>query len=139
MRPRKTLLLLARNDGELGLWRMRLETAGYRVVCALDLDELARGLNENPETAVVVSQWGSPDVARVLKGFHAVMIGAEAKLLLIDLPQSPDYVCDAIETSGPALVARVRERVKVLAARRRGPKRMAGRELAPAVFEAVPA
>ncbi len=133
MRPPKVVALLARNEQEMGEWRCSLRTAGYRVHAVLSLTALKAALVENPTTCVVVSQWGSPNVATIVAQFNVENPDAQCKLLLFDLPGGTDVPCDALEVSGPGLAARVKDTIERLSSKKRGPKAAAGRVRGPAI------
>lgn len=113
MRPRREILLLMRNELELGQWRMKLELWGYRVTPCLTLAEALECLRF-PIDLVVTSIPGSAGADRLAKSM--------LKVLLFDVATTcPPGLAIRTEPRGPVLAERVREAVKMLTERKRGP------------------
>ena len=114
MRPRKEVLLLMRNEDELGAWRMRLEVWGYRVSTSLDPAEAIRYPGLHLVDAVATSIPGRAGADALVRHHQRV--------LLFDVPAScPPGHAHRIESRGPVLPERVREALKTMCARKRGP------------------
>lgn len=118
MKPRKKVLLLARNDVDLSLWSMRLDVAArYAVLAATTPEEARVQLAKHPDCSLVLTQWAAEPVIGALR-----RQGRKVLLFDCDRAEAAQSTADGYEVAGPALVARVLERARGLLACRRGPK-----------------
>lgn len=118
MRPRKKVVLLARSHEELSFWRMRIELAGrYSVLPAFTVGEALDHLYTSPEACFVLVQIPDMDGIKSLKARGAAVV-----LFDCGPVQVSDTPADRVEVSGPALVARVLELMRIMTASKRGPK-----------------
>ncbi len=118
-RPKTKVVLLARTDIDLSLWRMRLELAGYAVLGTLNPGEAVSLALATWDVRVAVAQGAAnPTVA-------ALQCGGKVRVLVIDghraAQASTLAECFLLpEASTPAEVANC---LKALAARKRGPQK----------------
>lgn len=113
MRPRREVLLLMRNEEELGQWRMKIELWGYRVHPCVTLAEAQEALRF-PIDIIATSIPGSAGAnALAARGVKIVVFDVGPHCALGDATR--------VEPRGPVLAERVRESLKTLTARKRGP------------------
>lgn len=117
MRPRIDLVLLCRSDAELSRWRFLIELRGpFRVhgtTCVGEARKLLRDLHW--------CELAATNVPGEL-GADALADGAD-KVLLFGVPVAPTETrAERVLVGAPGSPAEVMEAVRVLAARKRGPK-----------------
>jgi hypothetical protein len=119
MRPRYKVVLLARTDIELSLWRMRLQLAGYEVLGTLSPGEaVSMALATWDVRAAVVQTASNPTIA-------ALQCDGRVKVMVIDghpaaLPKTLAERFLLPDASTPAEVVR---QLRLLTERKRGPKK----------------
>ncbi len=117
MRPRKKVVLVAANEQDMSLWKVRIELVGYFVDTAPN-SVLAADIIPG-SSAVVVIGGDDRDVAMVKLGNY------ESKVLAVAGVHSEQCQADARELPGRELVERVLRTLRVLTSRKRGPKNKA--------------
>ena len=118
MRPRKRIVVLARTQAELSDWRFKLELAGYAVTGATTL-KAARELEiEITPDAVMTLLPGNLSI-RLLQA------GGRFKVLLADCTpeEAEGTAAEMFVLRGKRVVEHVRDALRVMVARKRGPKR----------------
>ena len=128
MRPRKTILLVDSNEQSLSVRSFLLDTRGYRVVAvgsareALDLVERAApGAIDLLLAELLLPQMDGNELVR-----RAKMRQPELRAMLVSgTVTAPDRAiyADAFLPKGACSAAEMLERVRVLVARKRGPKK----------------
>ena len=135
MRPRKEIVLLCRDELEVSWWRMPVELREFRVNAFTSVGEACAFLESAPHCLLAMTTipgvLGADGLAKVERvtpapggnhGSHAVV--NKLKVLLVGVPQYPaNTLAAAVETQGPELVRRAMEALRILAARKRGPKK----------------
>jgi CheY-like chemotaxis protein len=138
MRPKSVILLVGQREAELALWRFLLDTRGYRVLTATTVPEavdllgridvrvavveleMELELGASPSLSVMnmLRKWGRGEVRTVLV--------AKTKRPGVVAHQAPDtlpHQADALLYAGPHLHTELVERLRVMCARKPGPKR----------------
>ncbi len=130
MRPRKTILCVEDNEQILSIRKFLLETRGYRVLamsCAAEALELlstsAPGTIDLLLSDVIMPQMDGNELVRRAKQMHP---GLPA-LLVSGTVASFDRAAaaDAFLPKGGCTPAEVLDRIRILVARKRGPKKQA--------------
>lgn len=128
MRPRKTILCVEDNEQVLSVRKFLLETRGYRVVAmrtaaeALEYLQVAvQGTVDLLLTDLLLPQMDGNDLIRRAKQLHPGLPG----LLVSGTVTSFDRAAaaDAFLPKGASSPAEVLDRIKILVARKRGPKK----------------
>jgi hypothetical protein len=114
MRPRKEVLLVMKNEAELGIWKMKLEVWGYR---AQTCESTAAALEHLRNFPVFAAATSLPSAALALAARMDQVLLFGGTIALANL------TVGRFEPQGPALEARVREALRILVVRKRGPLR----------------
>ena len=121
MRPPKKILLVASDEDHLGVLRFILETQRFRVTAAASAVEAAEILRTH-FFEVLLCEWPLPGIEALLDQARAIDDQLRSLVLATSLKETPEGVyADAIATRGCSN-AELLERVRILAARKRGPK-----------------
>ena len=125
MRPRKLILCMDTNERSLAVRRFLLETRGFRAIAATSLQQAAEILSTQ-QVDLVVAELRLPQ-------FDGNAMIAQLKQLLPEMPMllTSDSVragerphqADAFLGKGNSSPAEMIERIRVMSARKRGPKR----------------
>ena len=138
MRPKKTILCVDHNEQTLSVRKFMLETRGYRVLSALS-GEKALEVFRNGGIDLVLSDLVLPDVdgnelVRRMKEFSpevpTILVSATVKAF------ERANRADAFLPKGACTPAEVLERIRIMSARKRGPKKTSMRHQTP--FEGAP-
>lgn len=130
MRPRKVILLVDGNEQTLSVRTFMLETRGYRVVTAGSANEALELLRDKlpGEVDLLMSDLQLPqmdgnELARFAKCIHYTL----PVLLVSSISTNFDRAAhaDAFLPKGACSPAEILDRVKILVARKRGPKKTA--------------
>jgi DNA-binding response OmpR family regulator len=124
VRPKKRILVIDSSETRLSTRRFVLETRGLAVAGASTPDE-ARDLANSFQPEVIVAAWPftSGDLGRLLGQLHDELPFAPTLLIAESLVESPSSVtADATVLKGGCSMAEIVERIKILAARKRGPR-----------------
>lgn len=117
MKPKTKVLLLLTDENELGLWRFRLEVGGrYRVLGATDPMTALELVAEYPDCRIAATT--SEDSVAILR--MALQLDS---VLLFGMKKAPDrsLAHRVVVNDGTGCVDLVRNAVREMAARRRGP------------------
>jgi CheY-like chemotaxis protein len=137
MRPRKTILCVDDNEQILSVRKFLLETRGYRVVSASCASEALESLqNATPGSIdllladLMMPQMDGNELARRAKQIHPCL----PALLISGTVTSFDRAgfADAFLPKGACTPAELLDRIRVLVARKRGPKKQPVSVAAPA-------
>ena len=128
MRPKKTILCVDDNESILSVRTFLLETRGYRVVTAHSakeaLDRIERSLPGSIDLLLcdlLMPQMDGNELVRRAKQLHP---GLPAMIISGTVNSFDRAVCaDVFLPKGAATPAELIERVRVLVARKRGPKK----------------
>jgi two-component system response regulator CpxR len=128
MRPRKTILCVEDNEHILSVRKFLLETRGYRVIaltCAAEaleyLNHAAQGSVDLLMSDLIMPRMDGNELIRRAKQIHPGL----PTLLISGTVTSFDRAAaaDAFLPKGACAPAEVLERIRILVARKRGPKK----------------
>jgi len=128
MRPRKTILCVEDNEAVLSVRKFLLETRGYRVIsvaCAQEALEHLQGALPGAIdlllTDLVLPQMDGNELVRRAKQLHpglpALLVSGTVKSF------EQAMAADAFLPKGACTPAEVLDRIRILVARKRGPKK----------------
>ena len=122
-RPKKRILLIDANELRLSARRFMLTTHGYAVFGAVDVSEALQACAVHaPEVAFIVCP--IPGLARLVRDLHAMFPTIRTLLFAEGLKSEPENIYTDVMLHGWPPVSEILERLKVLAARKRGPHKM---------------
>jgi two-component system response regulator CpxR len=128
MRPRKTILCVEDNEQILSVRKFLLETRGYRVLPMTCAAEALEYLNGAPQgtvdlliSDVIMPQMDGNELVRKAKEMHPAL----PTLLISGTVTSFDRAAaaDAFLPKGACTPAEILDRIRILVARKRGPKK----------------
>ncbi|QHN02705.1 response regulator [Granulicella sp. WH15] len=128
MRPKKTILCIDDNEQILSVRTFLLETRGYRVIAvgspqeALEiLERTAQGAIDLLLTDLLMPQMDGNDLVRKARQIHPAL----PTMIVSGTVTSYDraLAADAFLPKGASSAAELLERIRVLVARKRGPKK----------------
>jgi two-component system response regulator CpxR len=130
MRPKKVLLCVDDNEQELSVTKFMLETNGYRVLAATTGQEAISIFGSAPQIDLVLADATMPQMSgrqlverlKRLKNYVPMM-------LLGDTPAATGemHAADAMVARKNCSTQELLERIKVMSARKRGPRKGAQR------------
>ena len=128
MRPRKTILYVEDNEQVLSVRKFLLETRGYRVVAmngaaeALEyLEGVAQGSVDLLLTDLLMPQMDGNELIRKAKLVHPGLPTLLVSGTVTNFDRAPS--ADAFLPKGACTPAEVLDRIRILVARKRGPKK----------------
>jgi two-component system response regulator CpxR len=136
MRPRKTILCVDDNEQILSVRKFLLETRGYRVVAVRTAAEALEQLQEAMPGSVdlllsdlILPQMDGNELARRAKEMHPTLPALLVSGTVTSFERAAS--ADAFLPKGACTPVEMLDRIKILVARKRGPKKQ------PAAVEAV--
>ncbi len=130
MRPKKVILCVDDNEQELSVLKFMLETNGYRVLAAANGQEAVAIFATAPQIDLVLTDTAMPHMTggQLVERLKR-MRGHVPMILLGDLhpPGAEIHVADAMITRKSCSTQELLERIKVMSARKRGPRKGAQR------------
>jgi two-component system, OmpR family, response regulator CpxR len=136
MRPKKIILCVDDNEQELSVLKFMLATNGYRVVSANNGQE-AIGIFADTAVDLVLSDYAMPQMNGDQLVNRLKQIAAHVPMILLGDPQKMGdnlHAADALLAKKSCSSQELLERIKVMSARKRGPRkgmpRLAQTELA---------
>ncbi len=136
MRPRKTILCVENNEQVLSVRKFLLETRGYRVLAmssaAEALEHLQNALPNSIDlllSDLILPQMDGNELIRRAKGMHPTL----PALLISGTVTNFDRAAaaDAFLPKGACTPAEMLDRIRILVARKRGPKKQVQSVLVP--------
>jgi two-component system, OmpR family, response regulator CpxR len=130
MRPKKIILCVNDNEQELSVMSFMLNTNGYRVVPAtngLEAIELFSGM----QVDLVLADYTMPQMNGNQLVNRLKQIASHVPMILLGDPQSMGgqiHVADALIAKKQCSPQDLLERVKIMSARKRGPRKGAARQ-----------
>jgi CheY-like chemotaxis protein len=128
MRPRKTILCVEDNEQILSVRKFLLETRGYRVIamtCAAEalmlLRQAEQGSIDLLMSDVVMPQMDGNELVRRAKQLHPGMPTLLVSGTVVNFERAA--AADAFLPKGACTPAEVLDRIRILVARKRGPKK----------------
>ena len=136
MRPKKVILCVNNNEQELSVLRFMLMTNGYRVLSALNGHEAIAIFAAAPQVDLVLAETNMPGMSGVQLAERLKRVRYHAPTILLgDAPamNGDIHMADAVLARKSCSSQELLERVKVMSARKRGPRK--GAERMPLVEE----
>ena len=138
MRPKKVILCVNHNEQELSVLKFMLATNGYRVVSAVSGQE-AIGVFKETAVDLVLADFALPQMSGKQLVERLKGIAAHVPMILLGDPQAMNngiQSADALLAKKSCTSQELLERIKLMSARKRGPRkgtqRVAATELAAA-------
>ena len=133
MRPKKVILCVDDNEQELSVLKFMLATNGYRVVSATNGRE---AISIFSETAVdlVLTDYSMPQMNGCQLVERLKQIAAHVPMILLGDPQKMAgemHAADALLAKKSCSPQELLERIKVMSARKRGPRKGSQRQASP--------
>jgi CheY-like chemotaxis protein len=138
MRPKKVILCVDDNEQDLSVLKFMLETNGYRVLPALNGQE-AVGIFAENLVDLVLTDFAMPQMNGDQLVSRLKQIGTHVPMILMGDPQKMAglmHGADALLAKKTCSPQELLERIKVMSARKRGPRKGVQR-VAPPVELAV--
>lgn len=138
MRPKKIILCVNDNEQELSVLKFMLSTNGYRVMSACNGHE-AIGIFSEMQVDLVLSEFAMPQMSGDQLVRRLKQIAAHIPMILLGDPQKMGdalHGADALLAKKNCSPHELLERIKVMSARKRGPRKGSTR-IAPAAALAV--
>jgi two-component system response regulator CpxR len=138
MRPKKIILCVDDNEQELSVLKFMLATNGYRVESACTGQE-AIGIFTEMQVDLVLADFGMPQMNGDQLIDRLKQIASHVPMILLGDPQkmsSEIHAADALLAKKNCTPQELLERIKVMSARKRGPRKGSVR-MTPAVELAV--
>ena len=135
MRPKKVILCVDDNEQELSVLTFMLETNGYRVLSALNGSE-AIGLFAQHPVDLVLADFGMPHMNGSQLVDRLKQIAQHIPMILLGDPQKMGgdmHSADALLAKRNCTAQELLEKIKVMSARKRGPRK--GSVRAPAMAD----
>jgi CheY-like chemotaxis protein len=125
MRPKKVILCVDDNEQELSVLKFMLATNGYRVVSALNGQE-AIGIFAETPVDLVLADFAMPQMNGSQLVDRLKQISQHIPMILLGDPQkmgSDIHGADALLAKKNCTSQELLERIKVMSARKRGPRK----------------
>ncbi len=125
MRPKKIILCVNDNEQELSVMSFMLNTNGYRVVPATngkDAIELFSGM----QVDLVLADYAMPQMNGAQMVSRMKQIASHVPMILLGDPQSMGgqiHLADALLAKKQCSPQELLERIKIMSARKRGPRK----------------
>lgn len=137
MRPKKVILCVDDSEQDLSVLKFMLSTNGYRVLSATNGQEAVSVFSENM-VDLVLSDFSMPGMDGDQLVSRLKQIGAHVPMVILGDPQQMNgriHRADAVLAKKTCSPQELLERIKVMSARKRGPRKgmqrlVAGSELA---------
>ncbi len=139
MRPKKIILCVDDNEQELSILSFMLSTNGYRVLSATTGQEAIDIFAETP-VDLVLADYGLPQMNGGQLVERLKQIASHVPMLLLGDPQKMGgemHAADALLAKKNCSSQELLERIKVMSARKRGPRKGSQRLAAAAMELAV--
>ena len=125
MRPKKIILCVNDNEQELSVMTFMLNTNGYRVVPATNGQE-AIELFSGMQVDLVLADYAMPQMNGAQMVSRMKQIASHVPMILLGDPQSMGgqiHLADALLAKKQCSPQELLERVKIMSARKRGPRK----------------
>ncbi len=135
MRPKKVILCVNDNEQELSVTSFMLSTNGYRVLAATTGQE-AIGLFTGTQVDLVLADYAMTPMGGSQLVSRLKQIAGHVPMILLGDPQAMSgqiHLADALLAKKQCTTQELLERVKVMSARKRGPRKGAVRQAPVAV------
>jgi DNA-binding response OmpR family regulator len=125
MRPKKVILCVDDNEQDLSVLKFMLSTNGYRVLSAGTGQEALRLFAESPVDLALVD-YAMPQMSGDQLVSKLKQIAAHVPMILLGDPQKMNgqiHAADALVAKKTCSPQELLERIKVMSARKRGPRK----------------
>ena len=125
MRPKKIILCVNDNEQELSVMTFMLNTNGYRVVPAANGQE-AIELFSGMQVDLVLADYAMPQMNGAQMVSRMKQIASHVPMILLGDPQSMGgqiHLADALLAKKQCSPHELLERIKIMSARKRGPRK----------------
>jgi two-component system, OmpR family, response regulator CpxR len=126
MRPKKVILCVDDNEQELSVLKFMLSTNGYRVLAATTAQEAVAMFSEALQIDLVLVDATLPQTSGKLLVERLKRIASHVPMILMGDPQTMGgdiHMADAMLAKKNCTAQELLERVKVMSARKRGPRK----------------
>jgi len=130
MRPKKVILCVDDNEQELSVLKFTLATSGYRVLAALNGQEAITIFATTPQIDLVLSDTNMPHMSGAQLAERLKRMRPHVPMILLGDAQAANgeiHAADAVLARKNCSSFELLERVKVMSARKRGPRKGAQR------------
>jgi len=130
MRPKKVILCVDDNEQELSVLKFTLTTNGYRVLAASNGQEAIAVFSTAPQIDLVLADTHMPQMSGIQLAERLKRMRSHVPMLLLGDAQAVGgeiHVADAVMARKNCTSFELLERVKVMSARKRGPRKGAHR------------
>jgi CheY-like chemotaxis protein len=129
MRPKKVILCVDDNEQELSVLKFTLATNGYRVLAASNGQEAIAVFSTTPQIDLILADTNMPQMSGVQLAERLKCMRSHVPMLLLADGQAAGeiHVADAVMARKGCSSLELLERVKVMSARKRGPRKGAQR------------
>ncbi len=130
MRPKKVILCVDDNEQELSVLMFTLSTNGYRVLAASNGQEAIAVFSATPQIDLVLADTHMPQMSGIQLAERLKRMRSHVPMLLLGDAQAVGgemHVADAVMARKNCTSFELLERVKVMSARKRGPRKGAHR------------
>lgn len=130
MRPKKVILCVDDNEQELSVLKFTLETNGYRVLAAGSGQEAIAAFTAALQIDLVLADTHMPQMSGIQLAERLKRMRAHVPMLLLGDAQAPGgeiHAADAVMARKNCTSFELLERVKLMSARKRGPRKGAHR------------
>jgi two-component system response regulator CpxR len=130
MRPKKVILCVDDNEQELSVLKFTLATNGYRVLAASSGQEAIAVFSTAPQIDLVLADTNMPQMSGIQLAERLKRMRSHVPMLLLGDAQAPGgeiHAADAVMARKNCTSFELLERVKIMSARKRGPRKGAHR------------
>jgi len=130
MRPKKVILCVDDNEQELSVTKFMLETNGYRVLAAASGQDAIAIFTTSPQIDMVLADTTMPQMSGGQLVERLKRIRSHVPMMLLGDGQAASaeiHVADAMIARKACSTQELLERIKVMSARKRGPRKGAQR------------
>ncbi len=130
MRPKKVILCVDDNEQELSVLKFMLATNGYRVLAASNGQEAIAVFSTTPQIDLVLADTHMPQMSGIQLAERLKRMRSHVPMLLLGDAQAVGgemHVADAVMARKNCTSFELLERVKLMSARKRGPRKGAHR------------
>ena len=133
MRPKKIILCVDDNEQELSVLSFMLSTNGYRVLSATSGQEAIAAFQSAP-VDLVVSDYSMPQMNGAQLVTRLKRLASHVPMILMGDPQAAGneiHVADAFMAKKNCTPHELLEKIKIMSARKRGPRKGTQRQVVP--------
>ena len=126
MRPKKVILCVDDNEHELSVLRFMLSTNGYRVLAALNGQEAIAVFSSEPQIDLVLADTNMPQMSGDQLVARLKRMAAHVPMILLGEAAAAGgeiHAADAMLVRKNCSSQELLERIKVMSARKRGPRK----------------